>query len=894
MRQDIHDVRDIKMERIGKITTVWVDGDITYQASDTTLFGQTEAGWAVISSRGPVGLKIYRFSLSPSVSSPPTWDGPQNASDFIFYLVENAGYKVLSHDGNVRAFVEGASTGDGRFSEWINDGVREWVQYAYLASRGGTSVRLNGGQLNVPGVNYKARNTLEAWVRVHENQGPLFYLMVSAQELNEDWWRLRGGLFLKEGSSEDLAGLSWRFGMETAIEADDVFAIGHWHHVAVVRNLDTYTVYVDFEQVGSGKNTLGNYDLPGMLLTVGNNADHDMVTSFTETGLMDIDALALTSRVLIPSSFMLLSGKADPPITEDNRYIQVKDVVAEATRAVSVPVVIACDKDVAGVSFTLEFDESLLEILSVSNNSAAASMTQVGTDIEAANSSGKLAITLVDSSNSNPIPFGWEEGLLIVKFMVSRDADGTLDLGLNDVSASTPDGEVLDLIAVGGRMKVNRGYVRPPTGDNLIWITDSEGEIGDTVSMNVMLNVEKDIASTNFTVNFDNSSLQIESVSNGEASSAMIQLGMNLNDANESGALVISLVDFSFGNPIPAGENREIFKVNFIILEAADDTLELKLTDLSFTDTDAGKLYAAKENGTITVEKEDIVPGAGESYLWIADVNAVPGSEIVVPVYLNSEIDVAGISFEVGFNNENLKLVSVTNGSSASELTQLGTDISQANSNGELSVSLVDFTFDNAVPEGRDREVLLLSFAISPDAEGQETLSLTDAKLSDPGAEDIISEVRGGTIYIGENKPVIRYSFEPMSGHPPLTVTFDASKCYSPQADEQLEYIWIIDGQEELVGVTHTYTLSENGRYSVVLEVTNESGLTSRENFIVVVYENKSYESGDVSRDGKTDISDILDILSILSIGQDDRADTNGDGKVDVFDLLNLLNGLSE
>ena len=299
--QEIQDVRPIKVERSGLVTTVYLDGDIAYQGTDTTAAPAT-AGWASISTRGPTGLKVDMVSLSPSVSSPPSWDGPQVVTDAVFLLNEGGGYKLLSTDGMTKAVVEGVTTGDNKFASWMEDG----------ASEGNRSVNLNVGQLNIQGVSYGPAATVEGWVKLTAETSYIFYFMVSAPELNEAWNRLRGGLNAEEGSSEDVKGVAFHWGMVESIVAEDAMTVGEWHHVAIVRDAEFTTLYVDFEEVGSGENTFADLTIPGVQITCASNADHDGVTSFSDVGHLNVDQIAITSQVLDPDTFVLLSGTETP------------------------------------------------------------------------------------------------------------------------------------------------------------------------------------------------------------------------------------------------------------------------------------------------------------------------------------------------------------------------------------------------------------------------------------------------------------------------------------------------------------------------------------------------------------------------------------------------------
>ena len=303
---EIHDVREIKIERSGLVTTVWTDGEILCQGTDTTSAGQTEAGWATVGTRGPTGLMVDKVVLSSTVSTPPAWEGPQVVTDAVFLLNEGSGYELWSTDGMSKATAEGVTTGDSRLASWLSEGVND----------GNKSIKMNAGQLNLHGFVYGPTNTIEAWVRVYSTEGPVIHVMADGTAIDAALWRERGGLFLSAGTTEDMIGVEWNFAGASIAVADGL-SKGVWHHVAVVRDNEFTTFYIDFEEVGSTENTYGDMSLPNMMVTVANNADHDWITSFTEDGLLDVDQFAVSSEALDPADFKLaegVDGEATPPV----------------------------------------------------------------------------------------------------------------------------------------------------------------------------------------------------------------------------------------------------------------------------------------------------------------------------------------------------------------------------------------------------------------------------------------------------------------------------------------------------------------------------------------------------------------------------------------------------
>ena len=298
-------------------------------------------------------------------------------------------------------------------------------------------------------------------------------------------------------------------------------------------------------------------------------------------------------------------------------------------------------------------------------------------------------------------------------------------------------------------------------GQNTLTIGSAEGEAGANVSVAVTVSSSVGVAGASFTVTFDQASLQVASVANGSSATAMTQVGTDIAGANGSGKLVISLVDFSFSNPIAAGDNKEVFVVNFTIASGASGSLDLGLTEVSMSDANAGDIAVTVSGGAITVAGDEPPPppptGGGENMLKVSDASGEAGSAVSVQVLLDNDVAVAGASFAVNFDASVLQISTVANGSAASAMTQVGTDVAGANSSGKLIISLVDFSFSNPIAAGADQVVFVVNFTIAAGASGTATLELSDVSLSDANAGDVAAGLQNGTITIGGGGPVVEF-----------------------------------------------------------------------------------------------------------------------------------------
>lgn len=169
-------------------------------------------------------------------------------------------------------------------------------------------------------------------------------------------------------------------------------------------------------------------------------------------------------------------------------------------------------------------------------------------------------------------------------------------------------------------------------------------------------------------------------------------------------------------------------------------------------------------------------------------------------------------------------------------------------------------------------------------------------------------------VVVGNPPPQAILTATPVSGWPPLTVTFDASPSFDPEGDEITRYEWEFGDGARGRGprVSHTYTGS--GRYTVMLTVTDRDGVSSTARLEIRALGFRSVRdmrigrsptaalSGDLDGDGRTDLvvansesneisllfgsSDLLGGDARVAVGRRPVAlatgDFNGDGRTDL------------
>ena len=283
--------------------------------------------------------------------------------------------------------------------------------------------------------------------------------------------------------------------------------------------------------------------------------------------------------------------------------------------------------------------------------------------------------------------------------------------------------------------------VVPVDTTGMLSISSSAGRPGASVMVTVSGQADSAaIAGVSFTVNFDPAALQVESATVSEGL-AFTLVGLDMAAANTSGALVVSLVDFSFSSPIPMGTLADMLDITFMIQDGAAGELPLTLSDGSMSDPDAQDIVIALHDGSITV---------AEAVVALTDGSAVPGATATLSVLTSATKAIAGASFTVGFDISKLQITAVAAGANASAMTPVGVDMAAANTSGELKVSLVDFTFSTPVPAGDGQEIYMVTFQVAADADTGQVIpvTLSDVSLSDSEAQDIFAGAIDGSIRV--------------------------------------------------------------------------------------------------------------------------------------------------
>jgi len=279
-------------------------------------------------------------------------------------------------------------------------------------------------------------------------------------------------------------------------------------------------------------------------------------------------------------------------------YLEVVDASGLAGKEVEATIrVFSETEDIAGAGFTLNFDETKVTITKAEIAAGIPSEFQaVGVNVDGANETGQLKVSIADFTLSKTIAAGEVTDLFVVTFMIPADADPSLEvaLQLSDASLSNPDAETIMIYTLDGVLSVAGGVLK---------ITDGSARPEETAELAVLSTTLVDVAGAGFQVLFDPAKLQITEAVVGADNSTWAAVGIDLDAANTDGILSVSLADFTLTEPVPAGEDKELFKVSFVVYAEADsgEVIPVKLDQVSLSDTDANSISVMVVDGAITV-----------------------------------------------------------------------------------------------------------------------------------------------------------------------------------------------------------------------------------------------------------------------------------------------------
>ncbi len=287
---DIHDMREYRMSRQGRLITVWLDDVPVFQAEDT--LGVLE-GRPVVCGPGPVGILLEGMSLVQRAVEAPEVEMAAAVDSFIVGMENGSGPLLRDIYGQPLGTVE---LGDSLFGWWtVQQGGKSWVAA--------------GGQLSIPNFRMAPEATLECWFRLLEVPSgdgvPILHFGFDGTAMDSSWLtRERGGPMARVFPDSSIGLHFHEFGDANA-DLPGIFKLGRWTHLAWVRQGALHRIYVDRREVLSlHLPKYGDRPLTGLQLNAAQNADHDWLRELGRPYL-ELNSLRAVPRALEPGQFMV-------------------------------------------------------------------------------------------------------------------------------------------------------------------------------------------------------------------------------------------------------------------------------------------------------------------------------------------------------------------------------------------------------------------------------------------------------------------------------------------------------------------------------------------------------------------------------------------------------------
>ena len=179
----------------------------------------------------------------------------------------------------------------------------------------------------------------------------------------------------------------------------------------------------------------------------------------------------------------------------------------------------------------------------------------------------------------------------------------------------------------------------------------------------------------------------------GGDAATMTPVGVDVEAANASGTLAVSLVDFSFASPIPAGENRELYKVTFTVYSDAvgAEVIPVALEGVSLSDPEANPIVVGIVDGTITVAIGPNIDPTGDGKTDVQDLYFYVKNPGEVSVE-----ELAGIIAKMLEKELPSSMLASAQDMTAANGAVEGAALVSLDSNFEIIVARFTFSYDNA------------------------------------------------------------------------------------------------------------------------------------------------------------------------------------------------------
>jgi len=497
------------------------------------------------------------------------------------------------------------------------------------------------------------------------------------------------------------------------------------------------------------------------------------------TGIFNFTPDASQSGKSFTVTFGVTDGKISTPVTASVRItvtlpatptVSAGTATAAVGGKVTVPIFLTNGTGVAGASFTLNFDASILQADTVVAGDVIGNVT-----FSSSKGAGFVTVLVASTTGTLPLPtFNAAAGnIAVITFNVVGRGASALSFAANRALADANGNVIANATFVNGSVTGVPVTIGAPRGTGDFELKIFPGQTGAKTS--VFLNEGSLVSAVDFTLNFDNRVIELTSVGLGSlVDSAAFDINATSTAlANASGALRVLIIPKGTPTVIPTLRTGagSVIDLTFNVKSnlTAPGSSNVTLTNVALSDR-TGNTIAG---GALTVENGRFL--ISTRTLTVANVAVLAGATgVLVPISIDEGNNVSGAQFTVSFDRS-LLLKSVTVGSQAGNVgLAQAIDVNAANASGSFTVLLASLGAP-PLPSFRSGSgvILNLTFDALGAAGSISNISLSGASLSDVNGNSLPVLTANGAVRVAKSSLTVGSRVQVPGGQVTLPVTIN-------------------------------------------------------------------------------------------------------------------------
>ena len=442
---------------------------------------------------------------------------------------------------------------------------------------------------------------------------------------------------------------------------------------------------------------------------LGDNTTTDVTFSSSPTGIevTDVDENSVDFN---GEDGTVTIGEGNGGGGPDGFTLEIEDVVAEQGDMICLDVTAYNFTNILGLQFSIDYDPALLEFQSVQNlnlEGLTEAMFGLPTD---GGTPGSITLSWLDPDVEG-ITVADETVLFQLCFEVLGDLTTVVDFSNSPTGIEVTDGDEnpVDFNSESGTITI-MDIIGPD--DFALFIEDVTAETGETVCLGVTTQNFDNILGMQFSMNYDPSLLEFQSVGNFNLNGlAAAQFGLP-NDGGTPGNITLSWLDPDVeGVTLP--DDTEIFEICFEVIgdEDATVTFSNSPTSIEITDGDENPVDFNGDPGVVTIGVEQPIDPL-ELSISTESVNA--GEQACVDVVAESGFEnITDFQFSIDYDENALTYASVVLGPALT-----GLDMSDLGVPPDTDAGTITVDWEDGAPDGVTLTDGTILFQLCFDAEG--------------------------------------------------------------------------------------------------------------------------------------------------------------------------------